>query len=149
MPINALLFNSVSNASAQLGDVYIDSEISRSVANDYIDAVLIQFRSVAINTIGQFSLFILERLAHFSDVLKRAIDNLQLGNKLKIQIVITPEEMDLNGIFASLGSDLLISMKDVIPATVEVIHAILENISVYPDVGNFKLKLKYISCFFN
>ena len=103
--INALLFRSVSNASAQLGDVYIDTEISSSVANDYIDEVLIQFRSVAINTIGQFSLFILERLAHFSDVLKRAIDNLQLGNKLKIQIVITPEEMDLNGIFASLGSD--------------------------------------------
>ena len=62
MPINALLFNSVSNASAQLGDVYIDTEISSSVANDYIHAVLGQFRSAAINSIGQFSIFILFNL---------------------------------------------------------------------------------------
>ena len=33
--------------------------------------------------------------------------------------------------------DLLVILKDVIPATVSFIQDILENISIYPDVGSF------------
>ena len=128
--INALLFDSVSNASSQISSIVETQNIS-SVANDYIDAVLGQFRSVAINSIGQFSIFILERLAHFSDVLDRVINTMSFETEMG----------DLSEFFTEcspfLGLDLLVILKDVIPATVSFIQDILENISIYPDVGSF------------